>query len=191
MGCSKCARKQILLDGYINKKANFSPPYNASDISVYDNGLIRAFDNSDWNQDRYKLLLFYPETNTPVCESEMGALNNWIDKFNDLNCDVFSVTTDHIGLVKQWYEEDDLLKNPKYKALSSYHLPSRIGILNGNRAKRASVIITPDSDVIVIEHFMKVGRNIAELHRTIFAHSTGSYCGEGWTEGDEFLNDNN
>lgn len=180
MGCAACSKKANYKDGYINRKANSYPPYNANDISVYDNGIIRQFSHEDWKQNRNKLLLFYPETNTPVCQSEMGAINDWIEKFDELNCDVYSVTTDHIGLVKQWYEEEESLNNPKYLALSSYLLPARIGILNGNRSKRASVIITTSGDTIVQEHFMKVGRSISELHRNLFGYITDSYCAENW-----------
>lgn len=180
MGCAACAKKHSYTDGYVNKRANSFPPYNSNDISVYYEGIIRPFSSSDWNLDRNKLLLFYPETNTPVCESEMGAINDWVDKFDELDCDIYSVTTDHIGLVKQWHEDEESIKNPRYRALSSYLLPSRIGILNGNRSKRASVIITKDNDVIVQEHFMKVGRSLTELHRNLFGYTADSYCAEGW-----------
>lgn len=188
MGCAACGKKVNPEDGYIQKRANSLPPYNATDISVYDNGVIRPFSGSDWEKSRNKLLLFYPETNTPVCASEMGAINDWVDKFNELNCDIYSVTTDQIGMVKQWYEEYEELKNPKYKALSSYLLPSRLNLLNGNRAKRASVFITADNDVVVQEHFMKVGRSLKELHRMLYGYTTGSYCAEGWEDpSDGFL----
>lgn len=180
MGCARCSTKFTYKDGYINKQSNSFPPYNANDISIYSNGIIRAFTHEDWRQDRNKLLIFYPEVNTPVCQSEMGAINDWVEKFNELNCDIYSVTTDPIGLVKQWYEDEDALKDPKYIAMSSYLLPSRLGIINNNRAKRASVIITTDNDVIVQEHFIKVGRSISELHRTLFGYTTDSYCAENW-----------
>jgi len=178
MACISCSNSGE--GGYFVNNAMSFPPYNSTDILVYDQGNIRDFNSSDWSSDRHKLLLFYPETNTPVCASEMGAVNSWIDSFNELGCDVYSVTADPIELVKQWYETNESLMNPKYKALSSYVLPSRLGIMNNNRAKRASVIITKDGDVIVQEHFLKVGRSIAELHRTLYAYTTDSYCGEGW-----------
>ena len=180
MGCTACSKKHSYSDGYINKKANYVPPYNANDISVYENGIIRQFSANDWKPTRHKLLLFYPETNTPVCQSEMGAVDDWVDRFDELNCDIYSVTTDPIGLVKQWYEEEESLRNPRYRALSSFLLPSRIGLMNGGKAKRASVIITNKHDVIIQEHFMKVGRSISELHRNLFGYTTDSYCAEGW-----------
>jgi hypothetical protein len=41
--------------------------------------------------------------------------------------------------------------------------------------------MTTDGQVVKQEHFTNVGRSFAELHRTMYAHSTGNYCGEGWT----------
>jgi len=191
MACALCESNKKR-GGYINANAQTFPPYKTTDINVYENGLVRRMDESDWNPSRHKLLLFYPETNTPVCASEMGAVNNWIDKFDELDCDVYSITTDPIGMVKQWYEENEDLKDPKYKALSSFMLTSRMGLLYNERAKRASVFITKEGDVVTQEHFLKVGRSLSELHRMMFAYTTGSYCAEGWHDpSDGFLSDNN
>jgi alkyl hydroperoxide reductase subunit AhpC len=184
--CVFCSQQK--LGGYFEDKSLSYPPYNATDIQVLDNGVIRDFNRSDWSSNRHKLLLFYPEANTPVCASEMGAVNDWIDEFDKLDCDVFSVTADTIEEVQQWYEDEESLKNPRYKALSSMLLPMRLGVYKNNRSMRASVIITKDSDVIVQQHFMKVGRSLEELHRNMYAYTTGSYCAHGWkSPADGFL----
>jgi peroxiredoxin (alkyl hydroperoxide reductase subunit C) len=179
MACAACdAKKQN--EGYFNSKALMYPPLNATDIAVYDGETVSQLRPSDWPSNRHKLLLFYPETFTPVCSTEMGAINYWVDKFDELGCDIYSVTTDSIYSVKEWYESEESLTNPQYKALSSFILPHRLNILNGARTKRASVIITSGGDVIKQEHFLRVGRSMAELHRMLYAYNTGSYCAEGW-----------
>jgi len=121
----------------------------------------------------------------------MGALNQWVDEFDKLDVDVFGATADPIHAVKDWFESEETLKNPKYKVLSSYILPDRLNIMNNGRSKRASVFITREGDVVVQEHFMKVGRNIKELHRMMHGYTTDSYCAESWEDpSNGFLDDN-
>lgn len=192
MACASCMRKKQKEGAYVQLKMVDDPPFAASDIMVYDQGEVRKFVSNDWNKDRHKLILFFPETYTPVCETELGALNDWLEPFDKLGVDVFAATTDPIHSVKDWFESDELLQSAKFKVLSSYLLPARLGILNSGRAKRASVFVGTDGDTIIQEHFLKVGRSLKELHRTFFAFTTDSYCGEGWTDpSDGFLSDGN
>lgn len=143
---------------------------------------------NDWNNERHKLILFFPETFTPVCETEMGALKDWIPAFDKLNVDVFAATTDPIGAVQDWFEHEPYLKGANYPIISSYILPARLGIVHEGKAKRASVFITADGDTVVQEHFLKVGRSIKELHRMMHGYTTDSYCAEGWEDpSDGFL----
>lgn len=192
MACKNCQENSKSGNGYIKPEGLHFPPFNSGDIMVYSNGDVRKLQADDWSNDRHKLILFFPQTFTPVCSTEMGAINDWVGAFNEQNCDVFAATTDPIHSVKDWYESEESLSNPQYKTLSSYILPTRLGIMHNGRAKRASVFITKDKDVIVSEHFMKVGRSIEELHRQIFAYNTDNYCAEGWTSPkDGFLKNDN
>jgi alkyl hydroperoxide reductase subunit AhpC len=181
LGCASCGKNKRG-DGYIEPKALDAPPFAARDIMIYEpfNDAVRKFNADDWSGDRHKLLLFFPETFTPVCQTEMGALNQWVEEFDKLGVDVFGATTDPIHAVKDWYEQDDVLRGSNYRVISSYILTSRLGILNNGRSKRASVFITKEGDVVIQEHFLKVGRSIAELHRMMHGYTTGSYCSEGW-----------
>lgn len=187
MACKTCA-KHKRGGGYIVPEAMDHPPLGAADVMVYSGGEVQKLSKEDWNEDRHKLILFFPETFTPVCTTEMGAINDWVQAFDELGVDVFGATADPIHAVKDWYESEELLANPNYKVLSSYILPTRLNIMNNGRVKRASVFITKTGDVIVQEHFLKVGRSLKELHRTMFAYTTDSYCGEGWEDpSDGFL----
>jgi alkyl hydroperoxide reductase subunit AhpC len=181
MTCASCGKNKKG-NGYIQPKALDNPPFGATDMMVYDNNEVRRFQAGDWNDDRHKLILFFPETFTPVCQTEMGNLNDWVEAFNELGVDVFGATTDPIHSVKDWYESEEDLKDPNYKVLSTYILPARMGITNGGRAKRASVFVTKEGDMVIQEHFLKVGRSLKELHRMMYAYTTDSYCAEGWED---------
>lgn len=190
MACAACGRNKKG-EGYILPTALDSPPFGAGDIQVLEGGNTRKLTAEDWSPDRHKLVIFFPQTFTPVCQTELGALNDWVDAFDALDCDVFVATTDPIHAVKDWFEQEEALANPRYKALSSYILPTRLNILNAGRVKRASVFVTKERDVVVQEHFLKVGRSLKELHRMLYGYTTGSYCAEGWEDpSDGFLSAN-
>lgn len=188
MSCSGCGNKPKAM-GYYKPLSLETPPFNASDIMVLDEQKeIRKLNTDDWKTNRHKLILFFPETHTPVCQSELGALPNWIEAFDEQNTDVFVATTDNINQIKDWYDSEEALSSVNYKSISSYLLPTRLNLLNNGRVKRASVFIFTDGNIVIQEHPMKVGRSLAELHRTIFAYNTDSFCSEGWTNpSDGFL----
>lgn len=166
-------------------------PFKANDIQVveYDGEYkVRNFEASDWNNDRHKLLILYPQTFTPVCHTELGALKDWVPEFDKLDCDVIAVCTDNVVSISDWYSQEDSLKEPNFKTFSSYLLPSRLNLLDNGRCKRASVFVTKSGEVVKQEHFMKVGRSLAELHRMLYGYTTDSYCAENWqSPADGFL----
>lgn len=164
-------------------------PFGANDLRIVDGDEIRSIDLTlDWKPDRHKLLIFIPQTFTPVCQTELGALNQWYDEFDKLDCDLIAAGTDQASSFKDWYSQEPSLANPKFKTFSSYLLPSRLGIMENGRSKRASVFVTAEGEVVKQECFLKVGRSLSELHRTLFGYTTGSYCAEGWeSPADGFL----
>lgn len=191
MACASCSKSRRYRIESLNKTV-VTPQdphiFNATDIKVYDQGRTGKFSADDWNNERHKLILFFPKTFTPVCKTEMGAINNWLPAFDELNCDVYGATADSIHLVQEWYEGDDLLKDAKYKVLSSYLMPSKLGLVDNGIVKRSSVFVMADGEIVKQEHFEKVGRSLAELHRMLYGYSTGSYCAEGWKDpSDGFL----
>jgi alkyl hydroperoxide reductase subunit AhpC len=187
MGCASCGKNKRT-QGYSEPNALLNPPYNANDMYILENSSVRRFSNTDWRENTHKLLLFFPEIFTPVCTTEMGALPKWIEFFKEQQTDVFAVTTDHISGVQEWYHTEPALKDANYPVISSYILTSRLNLVHQGRAKRASVFISKDGEVITHEYPLRVGRSLAELHRMIYAYNTGSFCGEGWKDvSDGFL----
>lgn len=155
-------------------------PMQANDLQVVVRGEIRAFTATDWPADRHKLLIFYPQTFTPVCQSELGAINDWLPKFDELGCTIIAATADPAGAVVDWYTQEPLLADLQCLTFSSYLLPARLGTAEGGRTKRASVFVMADGTIVKQEHFPTVGRSFAELHRMLYGYTTSSYCAEGW-----------
>lgn len=180
MACSSCTKNRKSVNEGIVTSYLKPHPLRATDIAVIDSGEIRKFEPSDWSNSNHKLLIIIPEAFTPVCQTELGSLNKWVEKFQDLGCEIIAVSSDPVLRLKEWFESEQALANPSYKIFSSYLLPSRLGLMENGRPKRSSVFIMSDGEVVKQEHFSKVGRSFAELHRMLYGYTTDSYCAEGW-----------
>lgn len=176
MTCTSCDRRSGQLS------AESAPvPFNANDLLVIDHQDVRQLQPDDWPEDKHKLLVFFPEIFTPVCQSELGAINQWAAAFAELNCVIIAACADSALGIKDWYEQEPLLSDLDSLTFSSYLLPARLGLVENGRAKRSSVFVMQDGIVVKQEHFHKVGRSFAELHRMLYGYTTDSYCAEGWT----------
>ncbi len=165
-------------------------PFGATDLKVYEAGEMLGFNRDrHFKPNMHKLVIFYPKSNTPVCETEMGALEQWKPKFEELGVQVIAASIDFVPTIKQWFTTDKQLKDATYPVLSSRILPQRLGLLRSDGSlRRSSVFIMKDGEQVKIEHFEKVGRSLAELHRMAYGYTTDSYCAEGWTSpADGFL----
>lgn len=166
----------------ISRQDLLNPPYLANDIKVYQDGIMRGFIQSrDFPTDKHKLIIFYPKSNTPVCETEMGALEKWRPEFEKLGVHVLAATIDYVPTIKDWFSSEELLQDAKYPVLSSRLLPQRFGLLRSDGSlRRSSVFVMQNGEMVKMEHFDKVGRSLAELHRMAYAYTQDSYCAEGW-----------
>jgi peroxiredoxin (alkyl hydroperoxide reductase subunit C) len=150
------------------------------DIQVIENGHTRPLNAKDWSPATHKLLIFIPEAFTPVCKSELGAMNEWYDRFQELGCELIAAGVDAPARMLDWFDTEELIANPRYRTFSTYQLPLALNILENGRSKRAGVFIAKDGEIVKQEYPSKVGRSFAELHRMVWAYTTGSYCAEGW-----------
>lgn len=174
----------------ITRQDVLNPPFLADDIKVYQEGVMRGFIQSkDFPVGKHKLIIFYPKSNTPVCETELGALEKWRPKFEELGIQVIAATIDYVPTIKDWFTTEELLKDAKYPVLSSTKLPQRLGLLRSDGSlRRSSVFVMENGETVKIEHFERVGRSLAELHRMAYGYTQDSYCAEGWTSpADGFL----
>ncbi len=53
---------------------------------------------------RNVLLTFFPRAWTPVCSHQIPALNEDLEKFAELDCDVFALSIDHIPALDAWLQ---------------------------------------------------------------------------------------
>lgn len=188
MPCKSCQEKRNPSFALVTKDNPY--PFKARDINVIGaDGSISKFVSDDWNNNVHKLLVVIPEAFTPVCQTELGAMSGWADEFQKLDCQLIAVCSDPVPKLMDWFQQEESLSERNWPTFSSYDLPSKLGLIRNGRTKRASVFITDEGEVVKQEHFDKVGRSFVELHRQMYAYTTGEYCGEGWQDPSDNLND--
>jgi len=139
------------------------------------------------------LIIFFPKAFTPVCKSELGAINQWQEEFNKLGIEIIAGSIDHEEDILNWFDTDETLRGSTYKLVRSEKLPDALDLIRFDGSlKRASVFFTIDKndqyELVSMEHFNKVGRSMEELHRMAWGWSTGEYCTQGWNSpADGFL----
>ncbi len=146
-------------------------------------------------QDKWTVLFFYPMDFTFVCPTEITALSDAYDQFEDLDAEVIGVSTDTIHTHLAWINtsrDDNGLGDLKYPlAADTNHTVSRdFGVLIDEEgiALRGLFIINPEGELVYsVVHHNDVGRSVDETIRVLQALQTGGLCPANWKPGQETL----
>ena len=78
---------------------------------------VKAFHNGEFidvtREDlkgKWSVFVFYPADFTFVCPTELGDLADNYDKFKEIGCEVYSVSTDSHFVHKAWHDASDTIK---------------------------------------------------------------------------------
>tara|TARA_R110002050_G_scaffold292161_1_gene447318 strand:- start:2500 stop:3273 length:774 start_codon:yes stop_codon:yes gene_type:complete len=153
----------------------------------------------------WKILFSHPKDFTPVCSSELLELAFLQTELDQLNVKFAVISTDDISQHNMWkahLEELDykgrgkqkilfpILEDPLKKASITYgmlHAPT-----STSRDIRGVFIIDPENRIRSINFYpIEIGRNIAEIERTIVALQTADrtkmLMPANWNEGDDMM----
>lgn len=177
-----------------------APDFTAS--AVLGNGEIAAkFTLSEAIKGKYGLLFFYPLDFTFVCPSELIALDNRVDRFNELGVEVISVSIDSHWTHNAWRNTPvdnggigpvkyTMVADINHDIVRAYDVESAGGV-----AFRGAFLI--DKNGLVrsqIINDLPLGRNIEELIRLVealqFNEEHGEVCPAGWKKGDQGMKAN-
>jgi peroxiredoxin 2/4 len=145
---------------------------------------------------KWTVLFFYPMDFTFVCPTEITALSDRYDEFEDLDAEVIGVSTDTIHTHLAWIKtdrKDNGLGDIKYPlAADTNHVVSReYGVLIEEEgiALRGLFIISPEGELMysVVNH-NNIGRDVDETLRVLQALQTGGLCPANWKPGQATLN---
>lgn len=141
--CSVCAKKKP--NSYQDMKAIESPPFRASDISVYNTKTDEAkkFVKEDYDVNKINILLFVPSVETII---ETGA------EIKHEDVVITYVTNQPLHQIKDYYENGGT--KPRHdRIFLSYLLPSRTNLVYNGSARKATVYVMKDGDFITQQMF--------------------------------------
>lgn len=168
-------------------------------------GIYQIFHQSEIRQVELKgysglwlVLVFYPGDFTFICSTELQDMGKLYPEFQQLNAEVFGVSTDSVYVHKAWRDTSPALKNLPLPLVADPggDLAQQLDVYVSKEgvALRGSFIFDPDGILCAYEvHSHAIGRNMEELLRKLqaasFAREKGGVevCPAGWRPGKETL----
>lgn len=145
---------------------------------------------------KWLVFFFYPLDFTFVCPTEILALSDRLDEFQDLDAEVLGCSTDSIHSHYAWLttpREQNGIAGTQYPLVADYtkDVARAYGVLDEKSgiAQRGLFIIDPEGVLrysVVTED--NVGRSVDETLRVLQALQTGGLCPAEWTPGQQLLN---
>ncbi len=146
---------------------------------------------------KWLVLFFYPGDFTFVCPTELGELAENYDKFQEMDTEIVSVSTDSAYVHKAWHDKSQRIGKIKFPMLADPTLQIsrdyRVLIEDEGVSLRGTFIINPEGKIKAFEvHDNDIGRSIKELLRKLQAaqyvskHS-GKACPVNWEPGEDDL----
>jgi peroxiredoxin (alkyl hydroperoxide reductase subunit C) len=144
---------------------------------------------------KWLVLFFYPLDFTFVCPTEITALSDSADVFDDLDCEILGVSTDskfsHRAWINTARDANGLGKlNFPLAADLTHEVSRNYGVLIEEEgiALRGLFIIDPEGELKyqVVNH-NDVGRSVDETLRVLQALQSGGLCPANWKPGEKQL----
>ena len=146
-------------------------------------------------EEKWTVLFFYPMDFTFVCPTEITAMSDRYDEFEDLDAVVIGVSTDTIHTHLAWINTDrtqnglgDLVY--PLAADTNHQVSKDYGVLIEEEgiALRGLFIINPEGELQYQTVFHNnIGRDVDETLRVLQALQTGGLCPANWRPGQATL----
>ena len=166
------------------------------ELEAFHNNQIIKFKTSDY-RGKWLVLFFYPADFTFVCPTELEELANNYSKFQELNTEIVSVSTDTVFVHKAWHDNSPAIKKIQYPMVAdpTGKLCQTLGtyIPEEGLSWRATFIVDPEGIIKAYEmHDNSIGRSASELLRKVQAaqfvnEHEGMVCPSSWQPGKDTL----
>ena len=142
---------------------------------------VQAFQNNEFKTvtkndilGHWSIFFFYPADFTFVCPTELEDLAEKYAAFQEINCEIYSVSCDSHFVHKAWHDASKTIQKIKYPMLAdpTGALARFFDVLieTDGMAERASFIVNPEGQIVAYEVIAgNVGRNADELFRRVQA----------------------
>lgn len=174
------------------------------EFETYHNDEIKTMSLSSL-RGKWTVLVFYPADFTFVCPTELEEMAKLYPKFQEINAEVISVSSDTVHTHKAWHDTSEAIRQVKYPMAAdpSGKLGAAFGVLiEGGRAEltpdeglsmRGTFIIDPSGTLRAMEvNDNSMGRKASETLRKLQAAQhvethKGQVCPASWEPGDDTL----
>ena len=146
---------------------------------------------------QWSVFFFYPADFTFVCPTELEDLAEKYSEFQDIGCEIYSVSTDSHFVHKAWHDVSKAVKKIQYPMLADpTHAISRdfeVLIEEDGMAERGTFVVNTEGKIVSYEVTAgNVGRNADELLRKVqaaqfVAEHGDEVCPANWKPGQETL----
>lgn len=165
-------------------------------VQAYQNGEFKQV-TQDSLKGHWSVFVFYPADFSFVCPTELGELADLYDKFQEVDCEVYSISTDTQFVHKAWADTSDTIAKIKYPMLADptgkLTRDFEVMIEEEGLALRGSFVINPEGQIKAYEiHDNGIGRNAEELLRKVqaaqfVAEHGDQVCPAKWQPGEDTL----
>ena len=191
-GCGCDMMEDNLSD--LNRHASIGAMVDDFELEGFQNEEIKRYSLSDY-QGKWVVLFFYPADFTFVCPTELEEMAEMYEKFQALDAEILSISTDTVWVHKAWHDASDAIKKVKFPMLSdkTHELCKyyNVHIAEEGVSLRGTFIIDPDGVLRGVEiNDNSIGRNVKELYRKLQAtkfvrENGGNVCPASWEPGDD------
>jgi peroxiredoxin (alkyl hydroperoxide reductase subunit C) len=146
---------------------------------------------------QWMVFVFYPADFTFVCPTELEELTEIYPKFQSINTEIFSVSTDTVFAHKAWHDHSPAIGKVRYPMIAdpTGDLCREFGVYIDAEgvALRGTFVVDPDGVLQAYEvHANNIGRSAEELLRKVQAaqfvrEHGGEVCPAKWKPGDKTL----
>jgi alkyl hydroperoxide reductase subunit AhpC len=146
--------------------------------------------SNDTYRDKWLVVFFWPKDFTFVCPTEIVGFHQIEKDFKDRDAVLIGASTDSDFVHAAWHAHHADLKPVSFPWLADNkrELSSALGILahDAGVALRATFIVDPQRIIRWVSvNDLSVGRNPAEVLRTLDALQTDELCPCNWQKGDQ------
>lgn len=144
---------------------------------------------------KWLVFFFYPLDFTFVCPTEITALNDRLQEFHDLDCEVLGASCDSVHSHRAWIKtpsSENGLGGLDYPLASDFtkEVARKYDVLNeaDGTSLRGLFIIDPEGVLrYQVVHDDNVGRSVDETLRVLEALQSGGLCPANWKPGQKHL----
>lgn len=165
-------------------------------VQAYHTGEFKKISLED-TKGKWAVYFFYPADFSFVCPTELVDVQDHYETFKEMNCEIYSVSTDTHFVHKAWADATDTIGRIEYPMLAdpNQKLSKQFGVLVEDEgvALRGTFIVNPEGIIKAYEvNDMGIGRNAEELVRKVqaaqfVAEHGDKVCPAKWTPGEETL----